>query len=226
LLNRLRDSRPARWLSGAGSRFLDTFIRDNRVLPPVLAVLALAVFAWIVAGLFVGTPGSEEPASNRADLVQAEDPTPRNESPAPEIENRNVDSYAAYRSKDPFRELLAPADASDGESPTSPEPTTGDEDGGTGAPDRGTDRGTDRGAGRGDDGGVSRQDSDGDGISDERERNLGLDPDSSDTDGDGVPDGEENRGGRRGGGLKESGGPGSSPGAGGRDSLPDSGGAL
>ena len=32
----------------------DAFVRDNKVLPPVLALLALLLFAWVAAGLFTG----------------------------------------------------------------------------------------------------------------------------------------------------------------------------
>ena len=117
-------SGPARRLRAAGSAFVETFIRDNRVLPPLLALLALAVFAWVVAGLFVGAP-EEEPASNRSDLVQAEDPAEPADPPAPELENRDADSYAAYESKDPFRQLFSPA----GENATGE--TTGVPGGGT-----------------------------------------------------------------------------------------------
>lgn len=233
MLDRLRNSGLVRRLAAAGSHFFDAFIRDNRVLPPVLALLALVVFAWVVAGLFVGTP-EEEPASNRADLVQAEDPVPQ-EPPAPETEVRDVDSYAAYQNKDPFRELLAPAEAAEdtnGETP-SPEETT--EDGnGDGRGDGGRDPG-DR------NGGATRQDSDGDGISDEREEALGLDPDDPDSDGDGIPDGEDDRrerddrpggNGRGGGNLQDSGGRvdrGDGRGADGdrrRGGLPESGGSF
>lgn len=230
MLDRLRDSGPVRRLAAAGSRFFDTFIRDNRVIPPVLALLALVVFAWVVAGLFVGTP-DERPASNRAGLVQAEDPTPQ-DPPAPEMEIRDVDSYAAYQNKDPFRELLAPAEAAEdtnGEA-TSPQETTDE-------PDDRDDRDGERDRDRDRDRSPTAQDSDGDGISDEREEALGLDPNSPDSDGDGIPDGDERRDGRgdgprgdRGGAgdLQDSGG----PGARGADDdrrrggLPESGGSF
>jgi hypothetical protein len=237
MLGRLRDSGPVRRLAAVGSRFFDAFIRDNRVIPPVLALLALLVFAWVVAGLFVGTP-DEEPASNRADLVQSEDPTPQ-DSPAPEIENRDVDSYAAYQSKDPFRELLAPADADEGangEGATPQETTDGPNGGDQGGDGRGGGGrgGGGRGGGGGGagDGGTTAQDSDGDGISDEREEALGLDPNDPDTDGDGIPDGEEDRRGDR-EDLQDSGGPGARsdgrPGADDdrrRGGLPESGGSF
>lgn len=214
MLGRLRDSGAARRVAAVGSRFVDTFIRENKVIPPVLAVLALLVFAWIVAGLFVDSPG-EEPTSNRADLAQSEEPAPR-ESPAPEIENRNADSYAAYENKDPFRELLAPAEAA--------EETTGEDT--SGEDTSGEDTTAEPGGGGGGGTGANAKDSDGDGLSDERENDLGLDPRNPDSDGDGTQDGDEETGGGRGGG---SGGNGADGGAGhgkGRGNLPGSGGRL
>jgi hypothetical protein len=168
-----------RRLGALGSGFVDTFLRDNRVIPPVLALLALLVFAWIVAGIFVGGPDDDRQASKRADIAQSED-APGADPLAPEVENRNVESYAAYQSKDPFRQLLAPA----GETTavTTPETTTED----TAA--EGT---TGRGPGRGG-GGL---DTDGDGLSDRREDELGLDPFTPDTDADGILDGDEDAGG-------------------------------
>lgn len=221
MLGRLRDSGAARRVAAVGSRFVDTFIRENKVIPPVLALLALLVFAWIVAGLFVDSPG-EEPTSNRADLAQSEDPAPR-ESPAPEIENRDADSYAAYENKDPFRELLAPAEAAEettGED-TSGEDTSGEdttaEPGGGGGGDGGGGGGT----------GANAKDSDGDGLSDEREKALGLDPNNPDSDGDGTQDGDEETGGGRGGGGEGQGGRGGSGGGSGRGGgLPESGGSF
>lgn len=206
-----------RRLAAVGSRFVDTFIRENKVIPPVLALLALLVFAWIVAGLFVGSPG-DEPASNRADLVQSEDPAPQ-DPPAPEVENRDADSYAAYQNKDPFRELLAPAEAAEGTTgeDTSGEDTTA-EPGGGGA----------GGGGGGAGGGANANDSDGDGLSNEREDDLGLDPRNPDSDGDGIQDGDEETGGRDGGsgGGRDDGGEGRGGGGSGRGGLPESGGSF
>jgi hypothetical protein len=190
-----------------GSGFVDTFLRDNKVLAPVLALLALLVFAWIVAGIFVGGPDDWQ-ISNQANIAQSEDP-PGSDPLAPEVENRNVESYAAYQSKDPFRQLLTPA--GEATAATTPETTTGDTtDEGT------TGRGPDGGGGGGGGGG----DSDGDGLSDRRESELGLDPFNPDTDGDGTPDGDDSGGGGGGGGRGGGGG-------GGRDGgLFDSGGDL
>ena len=190
----------------------------------MLALLALLVFAWIVAGLFVGSP-SEEPASNRSDVAQTKEPTPP-ESPAPEVENRDADSYAAYENKDPFRELLAPAEAAE---ETTGEDTSGEDTGGedtTAEPGGGGDGGDNGDNGGG--GGAGGKDTDGDGLSNERENALGLDPRNPDSDGDGIQDGDEEetkkgRGGGGSGGRGDGGGGGS---GGGRGGLPESGGTF
>ena len=105
-----------RRLADFGSTLVDGFVRDNRVLPPVLAVLSLFVIAWILAGAFMGEP-DQETVAHKADLAQSDlaqsdlaqsDGGKSGSDPAPGVENRDVNSYAAYRSKDPFRELLAP----------------------------------------------------------------------------------------------------------------------
>jgi hypothetical protein len=188
-----------RRLAALGSGFVETFLRGNKVLPPVLALLALLVFAWIVAGIFVGGPDNRQ-VSNRANFAQSENP-PGSDPLAPEVENRNVESYAAYQSKDPFRQLLAPAEETTAAT-TTPETTTADTTSGE----------TTTGGGSGRNGGGP--DTDGDGLSDRREAALGLDPSNPDTDGDGTLDGDEatgggsapDGGGSRGGGLFDSGG--------------------
>ena len=167
-----------------GSTLVDAFVRDNRVLPPVLAVLALFIIAWILAGAFMGEP-EQETVAHKADLAQTDlaqsEGGESGGDPAPGVENRDVNSYAAYRSKDPFRELLAPEDTnSEQPATTTPEQTTPET---TTAPD-GTPGGT-PGAGG------ARRDSDGDGVSDRRERRVGTDPNSPDTDSDGTPDGSD-----------------------------------
>jgi hypothetical protein len=189
-------------LAAFGSGFVDTFLRDNRVLPPVLALLALLVFAWIVAGIFVGGPGEDRQTLNEANLAQSEG-APGSDPLAPEEENRNVESYAAYQSKDPFRQLLAPAGETT--AATAPATTTGE----TPGPET-----------TGGGGGAGGQDSDGDGLSDGRESELGLDPFNPDTDADGTLDGDEDSGGGGGGGRNGGGG------GGGGGGLFDSGGGL
>jgi hypothetical protein len=101
-------------LRALGPGFVNAFLRDNKVLPPVLALLALVVFAWVVAGTFVGGP-EEEQVSSQSNLAQSQN-TPVEDPVAPEAENRDVDSYAAYRNKDPFRQLLAPPEGTSGQS--------------------------------------------------------------------------------------------------------------
>jgi hypothetical protein len=191
-----------RRLRAFGSGFVDTFLRDNRVLPPVLALLALLVFAWVVAGIFVGGPDDRQ-VSNRANLAQSEN-APGSDPLAPEVVNRNVESYAAYQSKDPFRQLLAPA-AETTAATTTPQTTTATTPPTTTADTTSGETTTGGGTGGG-------SDTDGDGLSDRREAQLGLDPSNPDTDGDGTLDGDEatgggsSGGGSRGGGLFDSGG--------------------
>lgn len=195
-------------LATFGSGFVETFLRDNRVLPPVLALLALLVFAWIVAGIFVGGPDEDRQTSQEANLAQSEGGQD-SDALAPEVENRNAESYAAYQSKDPFRQILTPAGETT--AATTPETTTEETAGET------TTGGLGGGGGGGGGGG---QDSDGDGLSDTRESALGLDPFNPDTDGDGTLDGDEATGGGGGGG-------GGGRGGAGRDGgLFDSGGDL
>jgi hypothetical protein len=168
----------ARRMADIGSTLVDAFVRDNRVLPPVLAVLALFIIAWILAGAFMGEP-DQETVAHKADLAQSDlaqsDGGESGSDPAPGVENRDVNSYAAYRSKDPFREILAP-EKTNGEQPsTTPEETT-PETTGPGRPPRA---------------GGGTRDKDQDGVPDRRERRVGTDPNNRDTDGDGRPDSRE-----------------------------------
>ena len=231
-------------LAGLWRGLFGALVRDNRVLPPVLALLALLLFAWVVAGLYMGGPEDEGVSSGRAELVQSRDPA-ADGADAPEVEDRDADSYAAYRNKDPFRQLLAPAEAAPaGES--APADTSGS------APDDGTttpasappEDTTGAGGGQGTSlggGGGSRNDSDGDGLADRKEGRLGQDPRNPDTDGDGIPDGQDDADGdglpdgQQGGGAGTSvnpgggggaGGAGSGGGGSGSDDLFDSGGTL
>ena len=125
-------------MADLGSTLVDAFVRDNRVLPPVLAVLALFIIAWILAGAFMGEP-DQETVAHKADLAQSDlaqsDGGKSGGDPAPGVENRDVNSYAAYRSKDPFRELLAPEKTnSEQPSTTTPEQTTPETTTGPGRP--------------------------------------------------------------------------------------------
>jgi hypothetical protein len=211
-------------LSDLARGLVDTFLRDNRLLPPILALLALFVFAWVLAGVFLGGTDEQKPVAHRSELAQAggaggSDPA------APEVDNPNVDSYAAYRSKDPFRQIIAVAATTpEGTTATTPEQTTGAV----------RTNGGRRGGGRG-------ADSDADGLSDRKEATLSLDSNNPDTDGDGIPDGLDDANGdgvpdgasggaAAGGGNNRSGGGGGGRGAGTRPGrggdLLDSGGTL
>ncbi len=197
-------------LAAVGSGLTDTFLRDNKVIPPVLALLALLVFAWIVAGIFVG--GSDDDrASNREELAQSEDAAEGQDSLAPEVENRNVESYAAYESKDPFRQIVTPAEETGATAPPT-EDTTGGNGAASPRPGRG--------------GRAGPTDSDGDGLSDQRESRLGLDPFNPDTDGDAIPDDVDSNAGRPGDDTGGAGGGGGDRGAGPDGGLFDSGGDL
>jgi hypothetical protein len=203
---------------------VDTFLRDNRVLPPVLALLALFVFAWVLAGVFVGRTDQQKPVAHRSEIAQA-DGAGGSDPAAPQVDNPNVDSYAAYRSKDPFRQIMAEGTTTlEGTASVPAEQTTG-----TGGADGGR-----RGGGRG-------ADSDGDGLPDRKEATMSLDPNNPDTDGDGIPDGLDDAdgdgvpdgasgGAAAGGGNNRSDGGGGGRGAGGRQGrggdLLDSGGIL
>ena len=198
-----------RRLAVVGSGIVDTFLRDNKVIPLVLALLAFFVLAWMLAGIFL-SGSDEEPTPNRADVAQSQNSganeslTP--ESPAPEVENRNVDSYAAYQSKDPFRQIFPLPESTS--ATTTPETTSGFEE-------------TTNGGAGGGGGRPGASDTDGDGLSDRRERALGLNPNNPDTDGDGIPDGEDHSS----GGTPGTGGSGGNQG-GGSGGLFNSGGNL
>jgi Bacterial TSP3 repeat len=215
-----------RRVSDLARGLVDTFLRDNRLLPPVLALLALFVFAWVLAGVFVGRTDDQKPVAHRSEIAQADDPAVTDPA-APEIDNPNVDSYAAYRSKDPFRQVFAFAQTTpEGTASPPPEETT-------------IGSGTQNGDRPADGGNRRARDSDGDGLSDRKEATMSLDPNNPDTDGDGIPDGLDDADGdgvpdgvsggpAAGGGNDRPGGGGS--GAGGRQGrgggLLDSGGTL
>ena len=218
-------------LAGLWRGLFDAFVRDNKVLPPVLALLALLLFAWVAAGLFTGGSEDEGVSSGRAELVQSRDPA-ADGADAPEVEDRDADSYAAYRSKDPFRQLLAPAEAAPAEGTSVPAPDDGTTTPASVPPEDATGGGG---------GGGSSNDSDGDGLTDPDEGRLGQDPRNPDTDGDGTPDGQDDADGdglpdgQQGGGAGTdgnsgggggAGGAGSGGGGSGSDDLFDSGGTL
>ena len=168
----------------------DALVRDNKVLPPVLALLALLLFAWVAAGLFMGGPEDEGASSGNAELVQSRDPNAG--ADAPEVEDRDTDSYAAYRNKDPFRQLLAPASEPTGESTPGAEPGDGPTPPPASVPPEDTTNpGGGGGQGTGGGGDRSREDSDGDGLTNRDEGRLGQDPRNPDTDRDSIPDGQD-----------------------------------
>lgn len=209
-------------ISALWRNLFNTLVRDNKVLPPVLALLALLLFAWVVAGAFLGGPEDEEASPGSAELVQATDPDAAADSgaDAPEVEDRDADSYAAYRNKDPFRQLLAPASESTGEGTTGAAPDDGTTPPASVPPEDTTGGG--QGGGGGD---RSPKDSDGDGLTNRDEERLGQDPRNPDSDGDGIEDGQDDAdgdglpdGGQGGGGSGAGGGgggTGGNPGGGG-----------
>ena len=230
MVDRLR--RVGRRVAELGRSFVDTFLRGNKLLPPVLALLALFVFAWVLAGVFLGGTDDQKPVAHKSEIAQAggaggSDPA------APVVDNPNVDSYAAYRSKDPFRQIMAEGTTTpEGTTATTPEQTASP------PPEQTTGAGRTNGGRRGGGGGA---DSDADGLSNRKEATLSLDPNNPDTDGDGIPDGLDDAdgdgvpdgasgGAAAGGGNNKSGGGGGGRGAGSRPGrggdLLDSGGTL
>lgn len=180
---------PAARISALWRGLFDALVRDNKVLPPVLALLALLLFAWVAAGLFMGGPEDEGASSGNAELVQSMDPNAA--ADAPEVEDRDTDSYAAYRNKDPFRQLLAPASESTGESTSGAEPGDDTTPPPGSVPPEDTTGPGGGGQGTGGGGDRSRKDSDGDGLANRDEERLGQDPRNPDTDGDSIPDGQD-----------------------------------
>lgn len=144
-------------LAHATARLRDGLLRDNKVIPAVLGALALIVFAWILAGALIDDPSgggrqvanqSNQPNQPSQQQQVAQNPdqaqgTP--ETPAPSVENRDAESYAAFEQKDPFRELFQPPGTEDPAAGTD-QYDDGSTDDGTGD---GTGDGTDVGAGDG-----------------------------------------------------------------------------
>ena len=215
-------------LAGLWRGLFDALVRDNKVLPPLLALLALLLFAWVAAGAFLSGPDEEGITTGRAELVQARDP----DADAPEVEDRDADSYAAYRSKDPFRQLFAPV-SEEGTTGAAPDEGTTPASAPASVPPGETTAPGPGGGGPGGGGGdLSRRDSDGDGLTNRDEERLGQDPRNPDTDGDGIEDGQDDADGdgvpdgRQGGGAGSGGAAGSGGGGGGSGNLFDSGGTL
>jgi hypothetical protein len=146
-------------MAAVGTRIRDGLWRDNKVVPAVLATLALLVFAWLVVGAFMGG-GSNEEAANQVSLAQDEEEPDSGdaESPAPGVENRDTDSYSAFESKDPFR-LLKGIESKDSKS--------GDSKSGDGKVDNG--KAGDNRAGGGTSGGGTAGNNGGDDARDNRD---------------------------------------------------------
>jgi hypothetical protein len=126
----------------------------------------------------MGEP-DQETVAHKADLAQS-DGGESGSDPAPGVENRDVNSYAAYRSKDPFRELIAPENTAPEQPTTTPDQTTPETttpETTTGSPPGGP--------------GAATRDRDADGVPDRRERRVGTSPNNPDTDSDGIPDGSD-----------------------------------
>lgn len=147
----------------------ETFIKDNKVIPPVLAVIALLIFSWVVAGAFLGGP--DESISSRQGIAPGGGEVAQSETqeeaapPAPEIDNPNAESFAAYESKDPFRPLFAPVSTDTGDtSATSDGSEAINPDGGNG--EDGGDGGSDGSGGAGSGGDGDRTSSEEDGGTD------------------------------------------------------------
>ncbi len=103
-------SRAADRVVAASVRIRDGLLRDNKVIPAVLAVLALLIFAWILAGVLIGGEPGEEKAgqvAGQASQAQAfqDSDSGGPETPAPGVENRDTDSYSAFEKKDPFGDI-------------------------------------------------------------------------------------------------------------------------
>ncbi len=122
-----------------GDHLRESLLRDNKVVPAVLALLALFIFAWLVVGALINGSGDEERASNQASLSQEDSRSGDTETPAPGVETRDTDSYAVYDPKDPFRNVISEPDGGNGA-----------RDGDRGGGDNGTRNGvSDRGGGAG-----------------------------------------------------------------------------
>jgi len=211
------------------SRMRDSLIRDNKAIPWVLGILVLLVSFWIVAGFFLGGQ-DEEPVSNRAFASQSQELAQQSGAPAapsPELENRNAESYAAYQSKDPFRELIPSAEEAAASAPLAAD--DGTTDGGTtddGTTDGGTtDGGTSSSASPSPAGGNG---GDGGGTSPSASPSSSASPSPVGDDGTGRNGGGQGGGGRPGGGGT-GGGRGDGTGGGGQGgngNLFDSGGSL
>jgi hypothetical protein len=181
-------------MSLLGPGFSLAHLRSSKVIPPVLAVLAVLIFAWIVAGFFVN-PTQEKQVANQSEIAQSNDQNGDgdgggSENISPDTENRNTESYSAYESKDPFRTLVEPASTAEATTGDGTEATTGGDTGGDNGGDAGGGTEGDTGSGTGGGDVVGRgEDSDGDGVSDSREEKKGTDPNDATSGGSDTTDG-------------------------------------
>lgn len=100
-------SRAANRVLAAGERIRDGLLRDNKVVPAILALLALLIFAWILTGALIGgepdETGTGQVATHASQPQAAQDSESEGlETPALGVENRDMDSYYAFEKKDPF----------------------------------------------------------------------------------------------------------------------------
>ncbi|HVF02838.1 MAG TPA: hypothetical protein VNA27_16060 [Rubrobacteraceae bacterium] len=100
-------SRAANRVLAAGERIRDGLLRDNKVVPAILALLALLIFAWILTGALIGgepdETGTGQVATHASQPQAAQDSESEGpETPALGVENRDMDSYSAFEKKDPF----------------------------------------------------------------------------------------------------------------------------
>ena len=72
-------------------------MQGNRVLPVVLAVLAVLILVWVIFEIVLGGDDQGQVADQKIVAQSPEGDADGAELAAPEVENRNVDSYAASR---------------------------------------------------------------------------------------------------------------------------------
>ena len=196
-------------------RVRDGLLQDNKVVPAVLGILALLIFAWLVAGTLIDGIGGEEEkqASNQASLAPGVDSDSGDtETPAPGVDNRDSDaSYGGYDEgpKDPFRQILSKAGEEDANADQGGDPGGGNGGGRNGGSPGGggNSQGGDRGSNSGDRNGGSGDDSE-----DFIEQRSPGDPDFQGAPGGGTGQGGAGQSGAgqtgagQGGGLFNSGG--------------------
>lgn len=159
-------------LADAAAGLRDGLLRDNKFLPPILAALALIIFAWVLAGAIIGDPREERVARQAAQpsVAQAPDAGGATSEPsAPGVENRDSESLDVYESKDPFREIIPTAEDADAAAAggdTAGGDTTGGTDGSSSGSDPSGSDGTGTGSGGGSGGTGSGDGSGGTGTGD------------------------------------------------------------